>query len=165
MFVVQAKVLMQLLHSSMPALHDGLDTIAAAWDTPSRAQVLAEIWPTLDKIAIDHAVAEPAAKAGRVAVVPATFGWDDVGDFSSLADLIPAEKGEARVLGDPSLVVTEQQAGGLIVPAAGRTIACLGVDDVVVVDTPDALLITTRARSQDVKKIVARCKKSFPELC
>ena len=52
-----------------------------------------------------------------------------------------------------------------MVPASGRKIACLGMDDVVVVDTPDALLVTTRARSQDVKKIVAKCKKNFPELC
>jgi mannose-1-phosphate guanylyltransferase len=166
MFVVKASVLLELLKSSVPELYEGLMKIAESWDVGGkRKQTLSEIWPSLPKIAIDHAVAEPAAKAGKVAVVPATFGWDDVGDFASLADLIPAEKGEARVLGDASLVVTESQAGGLIVPAAGRTIACLGVDDVVIVDTPDALLITTRARSQDVKKIVARCKKAFPQLC
>lgn len=165
MFVVQAKTLLGLLKHSVPELHDGLLQIADSWATGSQQKAMQEIWPTLPKIAIDHAVAEPAAKVGKVAVVPATFGWDDVGDFASLADLIPAEKGEARVLGDNALVVTESQAGGLIVPAAGRTIACLGVDDVVVVDTPDALLITTRARSQDVKKIVQRCKKSFPQLC
>lgn len=127
--------------------------------------MLSETWPTLPKIAIDHAVAEPASKIGKVAVVPATFGWDDVGDFASLSDLIPAEKNEARVLGDPSLVITEGQLGGIIVPASGRKIACLGMDDVVVVDTPDALLVTTRARSQDVKKVVSKCKKNHPELC
>lgn len=165
MFVVKAKVLLDLLKHSVPELYAGLDRIASAWDTSSRDAVVAEVWPTLPKIAIDHAVAEPAAKVGKVAVIPATFGWDDVGDFASLAELIPAEKNEARVLGDHRLVVTESQAGGLVVPASGRPIACLGVDDVVVVDTPDALLITTRARSQDVKKIVARCKKVYPSLC
>ncbi|CAO1618907.1 unnamed protein product [Sympodiomycopsis kandeliae] len=158
MFVVKAAVLMELLAKSMPALHDGLDKIASSWDTPNRQSVLNEVWPTLDKIAIDHAVAEPAARSGKVAVVPATFGWDDVGDFSSLADLLPAEKGEARVLGDSRMVITEGQAGGLIVPAGGRPIACLGVDDVVVVDTQQVLLVTTRARAQDVKKMVARVK-------
>ena len=127
--------------------------------------MLSEKWQTLPKIAIDHAVAEPASRVGRVAVVPATFGWDDVGDFASLADLIPAEKNQARVLGDQSLVVTEGQVGGIIVPASGRAVACLGMDDVVVVDTPDALLVTTRARSQDVKTIVGKCKKTHPELC
>ena len=50
--------------------------------------------------------------------------------------------------------------GGIIAPAAGRLIACLGVDDLVIVDTPDALLVTTRARAQEVKKIVAKCKEN-----
>ncbi len=130
-------------------------------DSDARQSVMNEVWPTLPKIAIDHAVAEPASKVGKVAVIPATFGWDDVGDFSSLADLIPAEEGEPRILGDSRLVVTESQAGGLIIPAAGRPIACLGVDDVVIVDTPDALLVTTRARAQEVKKIVGRTKKVY----
>lgn len=165
MFVVKAQVLLDLLKETVPDLHDGLTRIAAAWDSDARSAVMSEIWPTLPKIAIDHAVAEPASKVGKVAVIPATFGWDDVGDFASLADLIPAEEGEPRILGDPRLVITESQAGGLIIPAAGRPIACLGVDDVVVVDTPDALLITTRARSQDVKKIVGRTKKVYPDLC
>ncbi|WFC94297.1 mannose-1-phosphate guanylyltransferase [Malassezia brasiliensis] len=165
MFVVKAKTLMSLLEANVPELYAGLNTIAEAWDTPSRQLVLNEQWPLLPKIAIDHAVAEPASRVGKVAVVPATFGWDDVGDFASLSDLLPAEKNEARVLGDPSLVITEGQVGGIVVPASGRQVACLGMDDVVVVDTPDALLITTRARSQDVKKIVAKCKKTHPELC
>ncbi|KIS68959.1 putative Mannose-1-phosphate guanylyltransferase [Mycosarcoma maydis] len=165
MFVVKAQVLLDLLKGTVPELHEGLTRIAASWDSDARDTVMSEVWPTLPKIAIDHAVAEPASKVGKVAVVPATFGWDDVGDFASLADLIPAEEGEPRILGDSRLVVTESQAGGLIIPAAGRPIACLGVDDVVVVDTPDALLITTRARSQDVKKIVGRTKKVYPELC
>lgn len=165
MFVVQAKTLLELLKGTVPELYNGLVKIAASWDTDERESVMAEIWPTLPKIAIDHAVAEPASKVGKVAVVPATFGWDDIGDFSSLADLIPAEEGEPRILGDGRLVITDSQAGGLIVPASGRPIACLGVDDVVIVDTPDALLVTTRARSQDVKKIVMRTKKVYPELC
>lgn len=165
MFVVKAKVLMSLLQDNVPELADGLNVIASAWDTEDHERVLSEKWQTLPKIAIDHAVAEPASRVGRVAVVPATFGWDDVGDFASLADLIPAEKNQARVLGDQSLVVTEGQVGGIIVPASGRAVACLGMDDVVVVDTPDALLVTTRARSQDVKTIVGKCKKTHPELC
>ena len=57
-------------------------------------------------------------------------------------------------------VITEQVAGGIVVPASGRLIACLGVDDLVIVDTNDALLITTRARSQEVKKIVKKAKES-----
>lgn len=75
MFVVKASFLMELLKDYRPELHEGLERIAANWgDEIKRQQVLEEVWPTLEKIAIDNAVAEPAAMEGRVAVVPATFG-------------------------------------------------------------------------------------------
>jgi len=160
MFVARADVLLELLSVHAPALHAGLQRIADAWDTPQREAVLEEQWDALPAIAIDHAVAEPAAEEGRVAVVPATFGWDDVGDFSSLAELLPADVDRPRVLGDPDLVVTEGVAGGVVVPGTGRIVALLGVDDLVVVDTPDALLVTTRARSQEVKKLVSRLEEA-----
>ncbi|KIJ67495.1 hypothetical protein HYDPIDRAFT_25943 [Hydnomerulius pinastri MD-312] len=159
MFVTKATALMDLLKDYKPDLHDGLQKIAEAWNDEARCQaVLAEVWPNLEKIAIDNAVAEPAAAEGKVAVVPATFGWDDVGDFSSLADLLPAESNQPRVLGDGNLVLTEQVAGGIVVPGSGRLIACLGVDDLVIVDMPDTLLVTTRARSQEVKRLVKKCR-------
>ncbi|KAI0065747.1 mannose-1-phosphate guanylyltransferase [Artomyces pyxidatus] len=160
MFVTKASFLMSLLHQYKPELGEGLAKIAAVWDDePLRQKVLDEVWPGLEKIAIDNAVAEPAALEGRVAVVPATFGWDDVGDFSSLAELLPAEANQPRILGDSSLVLTDQVAGGIVVPGSGRLIACLGVDDLVIVDMPDTLLVTTRARSQEVKKLVKKCKE------
>ncbi|PPK97672.1 mannose-1-phosphate guanylyltransferase [Kineococcus xinjiangensis] len=160
MFVARADVLLHLLAEHVPQLHAGLVEIAAAWDTPERDAVLADRWATLPSLAIDHAVAEPAAAVGRVAVVPATFGWDDVGDFSSLAELLPADVDRPRVLGDPDLVVTDGVAGGLVVPSSGRVVALLGVDDLVVVDTPDALMVTTRARAQEVKRLVERCREA-----
>ena len=83
MFVVGAATLLDLLGQWHPDLAAGLRAIAA---DPAR---LAELWPGLTRIAIDHAVAEPAADAGRVVVVPAPFAWDDVGDFASLATLLP----------------------------------------------------------------------------
>ncbi|GAA4976837.1 mannose-1-phosphate guanylyltransferase [Kineococcus glutinatus] len=160
MFVARADVLLELLKQHAPQLHDGLQAVADAWDTPRRDAVLAERWGTLPALAIDHAVAEPAAAQGRVAVVPATFGWDDVGDYSSLAELLPADSGRPRVLGDADLVLTEGVAGGLVVPASGRVVAVLGLDDVVVVDTPDALMVTTRARAQEVRKLVERAREA-----
>jgi len=161
MFVTKATVLLDLLREYKPELHQGLQRIAAAWhDEVQRQIVLNEVWSGLEKIAIDNAVAEPAAAEGRVAVVPATFGWDDVGDFSSLADLLPAEANQPRILGDPHLVLTEQVAGGIVVPGSGRLIACLGVDDLVIVDMPDTLLVTTRARSQEVKRLVQRTREA-----
>ncbi|RDB24777.1 Mannose-1-phosphate guanylyltransferase [Hypsizygus marmoreus] len=159
MFVTKATFLLELLKEYKPDLYDGLQKIAAVWDDePARHAVLNDVWPGLEKIPIDNAVAEPAAAEGRVAVVPATFGWDDVGDFSSLADLLPAEANQPRILGDNHLVVTEQVAGGIVVPGSGRLIACLGVDDLVIVDMPDTLLVTTRARSQEVKRLVKKAR-------
>ena len=149
MFVVRAALLLDLLERWHPDLARGLREVAA---NPSR---LADVWPGLTRIAIDHAVAEPAADAGRVVVVPASFGWDDVGDFGSLATLLPPDDGavDLRVLGDRS-DVTSLDTSGLVVAAGGRRVAVVGLDDVVVVDTPDAVLVTTRARAQDVKGVV-----------
>jgi mannose-1-phosphate guanylyltransferase len=158
MFVVRAATLLDLLGQWHPDLAAGLRAIAA---DPAR---LAELWAGLTRIAIDHAVAEPAADAGRVVVVPAPFEWDDVGDFASLGTLLPTSADgegdgirELRVLGDPA-DVTVIDGGGVVVPGAGRRIAIVGLDDVVVVDTPDALLVTTRARAQDVKLVVDALK-------
>ncbi|MCK9792222.1 mannose-1-phosphate guanylyltransferase [Isoptericola sp. 4D.3] len=154
-FVARSSVLLGHLARLRPDLHDGLRTIARAWDTPDRADVVARVWPGLEKIAIDHAVAEPVAAEGGVAVVPGTFGWDDVGDFNSLAALLPSDDdGGSKVLGDPADVVRVQSAGSVVVPGGDRVVALLGIDDVVVVDTPDALLVTTRARAQQVKDMV-----------
>ena len=149
MFVVRTTTLLDLLGHWHPDLSRGLREIAAH---PER---MPDVWPTLTKIAIDHAVAEPAADAGRVVVVPAPFAWDDVGDFASLSTLLPPgdDTTDLRVLGDRD-DVTAVEATGVVVAAGGRRVVVVGLDDVVLVDTPDALLVTTRARAQDVKRVV-----------
>ena len=147
MFVVRASVLLDILASYDAPLAAGARAIAADPTT------FESIWPNLTKVAIDHAVAEPAAAAGRVAVVPATFGWDDVGDFASLAALVPATGDAVSVIGDSSLVVA-REASGLVIPDGGRVVVVVGVDDVVVVDTPDALLVVARDQAQSVKAVV-----------
>ncbi|MCC2322820.1 mannose-1-phosphate guanylyltransferase [Cellulomonas xiejunii] len=153
MFVVRAVVLLEHLAAQLPALHDGLRRIAAAWDTPDRDARLADTWPGLTKIAIDHAIAEPVAAAGGVAVVPGTFGWDDIGDFASLGTLLGDEEGGAATLGEADLVLRIDSDGALVT-TGGRTVSVVGVPDAVVVDTPDALLVTTRAHAQQVKEAV-----------
>jgi mannose-1-phosphate guanylyltransferase len=149
MFVVKASVLLDLLAEFHPAMASGLRDIASE---PTR---LAELWPGLTRVAIDHAVAEPAAAEGRVAVVPGRFTWDDVGDFASLGSLLPdtAEVPRLKVLGDFDLVLAKDTTG-VVIPGSGRTVAVIGLDEIVVVDTPDALLVTTRERAQDVKALV-----------
>jgi mannose-1-phosphate guanylyltransferase len=152
MFIVRASVLLDLLAEQHPDLAQGLRAIAA---DPSSLEAR---WPGLTRIAIDHAVAEPAAAAGRVAVVPGPFGWEDIGDFASLAALTSPNVKGVRILGDESLVVTSD-ASGLVVPAAGRTVAVVGLDDIVVVDTGDALLVTSYQRAQDVKAVVDELRR------
>ena len=155
MFVVRAGVLLDHLAAQLPPLHDGLREVAAAWDGPSRRDVLERVWPALTRIAIDHAIAEPVAAAGGVAVVPGAFGWDDVGDWDSLASLLPGAAEGVAVLGDPALVHAAGGASGVVVAGAGRAVSVVGLPDAVVVDTPDALLVTTRAHAQAVKAEVA----------
>lgn len=108
MFVARTDVLLGALARELPELAAGLERIAAAWDTPQRGEVLAQNWPLLTKIAIDHAIAEPCAARGEVACVPAEFGWSDLGGYAALADVLPA-----TLLGMPvSEDGTEADGGG-----------------------------------------------------
>ncbi len=158
MFVAPVALMLKHLEANQPELFAGLQEIAKAWDTPQRDEVKARVWPTLPKIAIDYAVAEPAAAAGDVAVVPGTFGWDDVGDFASVGRLNSArEVDDVTVLGEGARVFTEN-ASGVVVTDTKRVIALIGIKDVVIVDTPDALLVTTKAHSQRVKQAVDALK-------
>ncbi|MBO3086425.1 mannose-1-phosphate guanylyltransferase [Cellulomonas fengjieae] len=149
MFIVRARVLLDHLAAQLPPLAAGLREIAAAWDGPERAEVLDRVWPGLTKIAIDHAIAEPVAAAGGVAVVPGDFTWDDIGDFDSLAHLLTGD-----TLGDDDLTLRIDAPGAFVVPGGGRTVSVVGLPDAVVVDTPDAVLVTTLAHAQAVKSAV-----------
>lgn len=149
MFVVRAGRLLDLLALRHP--HFAADLRRLARIRPG--DDFAAIWDGLPKIAIDHAVAEPAADDGEVLVVPGAFGWDDIGDFTSLAAILPAPASGPRVLGDPAQV-TAIDSTGLVAPGSGRAVALLGVQDIVVIDTEDALLVTTAARAQEVKALV-----------
>ncbi len=160
MFVAPVALMLKHLEQNEPKLFAGLTEIAEAWDTPERDEVTARVWPTLPKIAIDYAVAEPAADAGDVAVIPGTFSWDDVGDFAAIGRLNSANEVDAvTVLGEGARVFTES-ASGVVVTDTKRVIALIGIQDVVIVDTPDALLVTTTAHAQRVKSAVERLKAS-----
>jgi mannose-1-phosphate guanylyltransferase len=160
MFVARADVLLEHLGRHQPQLHAGLAEIAGAWDSSDRFDTLAGVWPTLPRIAIDHALAEPVAAAGGVACVPASFGWTDLGDFASLADLLDGNA--VRVLGDATEVRAIDSSG--VVVTADRAVTILGVRDIVVVDTGDALLVTTTAHAQLVREARAAWATERPEL-
>ena len=160
MFVAPVSLMLKHLEANEPELHAGLTEIAEAWDTARRREVVRRIWPTLPKTAIDYAVAEPAAAAGDVAMIPGAFTWDDVGDFAAIGRLNPAaENTELRVMGEGARVYSEN-ASGIVVSDTKRVIALIGIEDVVIVDTPDALLVTTKEHAQEVKKAVEHLKAS-----
>ncbi len=87
----------------------------------------------------------------------ATFGWNDIGDFASLRAILPPAASGPTVLGDAGLVHAVD-ADGLVLPGSGRLVAVVGLSDVVVVDTADALLVTSTERAQDVKQVVDALK-------
>ena len=161
MFIARADVLLEEMRKSQPDLVAGLEELAAVWDDPaSRGPAVDRIWPTLTKIAIDYSVAEPAAAAGRMIVIPGDFDWDDVGDFASLAKLNNGGRpSELAVLG-PNARVLADASSGILVSQTDRVITLVGVRDIVVVDTPDALLVTTTEHAQRVKSVVDALKVS-----
>ena len=190
MFVMRAEVLLDHLHRVKPQLARAIDAIADAVieDDRDLARAQAEAhergenvretvnpddfhahrdeamrkyWQGIEKIAFDYAVAEPLSVEGGVAMIPGDFGWDDIGDFNSVAALLPSvDERNLKILGNTEQVVTLDSAGDIVVPNSERTVALLGVNDMVVVDTPDALLITPRARSQEVKSMVKTLAES-----
>ena len=160
MFIARADVLLAQLGQTRPELLAGLTELAEAWDTPRRGAVVDRVWPRLTKIAIDYSVAEPAAAAGRLVVIPGDFDWDDVGDFASIAKLHSGgRKSDLAILGENARVLADASTG-VVISQSGRLISLIGVTDIVVVDTPDALLVTTTANAQRVKSVVDALKLS-----
>jgi mannose-1-phosphate guanylyltransferase len=159
MFIARADVLLAELAASEPELHAGLLELAEAWDDrDARGPVVDRVWPGLKKIAIDYAVAEPAAARGRLAVIPGHFDWDDVGDFASLAKLNTHGRGnDLAILGQNARILADA-ASGIVVSQTTRVISLIGVKDIVVVDTEDALLVTTSEHAQRVKGVVDALK-------
>lgn len=160
MFIVRADRLLEQLGKTQPELLAGLLELAEAWDTPDRGVVVDRVWPRLTKIAIDYSVAEPSAREGVLAVIPADFPWDDVGDFASLAKLqAGGRKSDLAILGENARVLSDSSSG-IVVSETGRLISLIGVENIVVVDTPDALLVTTAEHAQRVKSVVDALKVS-----
>jgi mannose-1-phosphate guanylyltransferase len=160
MFIARADVLLKQLGEAEPELLAGLLELADAWDGPSRGTVVDRVWPNLKKIAIDYTVAEPAAAAGRVVVIPGDFDWDDVGDFASIAKLhAGGRKSDLAILGEDARVLADSSTG-VVFSQGKRLISLIGVTDIVIVDTEDALLVTTTANAQRVKSVVDALKLS-----
>lgn len=160
MFIARASVLLDQMAEAEPDLVRDLRNIAQAWDTLEGAATLEQLWSHIKEIAIDFTVAEPAAAQDRMMCVAAHFEWEDVGDFASVASLLTRGRSDdLAMLGDRTQVLSDTSSG-IVVSESDRLVALVGVDDIVVVDTQDVLLITTKSHAQDVKKLVDRMKLS-----
>jgi mannose-1-phosphate guanylyltransferase len=142
MFVFSAQAMDAELRRHLPALSDDLDRLVAA---PGEVDA---IYPKLQSISIDYGVME---RSDRTEVMPAAFTWSDVGSWEAAKEVYPTDAAENVVLGDAFLAEVRRS---LVDARSGRFVAVVGLDDVVVVDTPDAVLVVRRDRSQDVKLVV-----------
>ena len=158
MFVFTARSFLAELAGRKPAIHAAVVEIAAAWERPDRETVLAELWSDLEAISVDFAVMEGAAEDGRVATVPADFPWSDVGDFNSLGEALPCDLTGNVVVGRPETTLVREARSCVVVSASERLVAAVGVEDLVVVETTDAVLVLPRSRASEVKDIVAQLR-------
>lgn len=162
MFLARVDVLLGALAQQLPMLAAGVRAIAAARGRADYERVLAETWPRLTAIAIDHALAEPLAADGRVAVVPAGFDWDDVGDFAALARQLRAAGGGGGSAGGEDCDVQARGPGTVqavssratVYGSTHRHVALVGLEGISVVDTEDVLLVLADGRSQDLAALV-----------
>lgn len=157
-FLWSARTLADALREHLPKTAARLEKIAAAFGTPRFAPSFGKFYPKCENISVDYAVLEPrSAKGeidGRIFCLPADFGWNDLGSWTALHEhhTSRSKPPEGNLVAASSAFLLD--ASGNYIHAPGKFVAVVGVKDLVVVETPDALLITTRQRAQDVGKVV-----------
>jgi mannose-1-phosphate guanylyltransferase/mannose-6-phosphate isomerase len=152
MFCFAAGALVAALRSHAPEVLEAVEATLAATSFDDGPPVLSpEHFKQVPDISIDYAVME---KAARVAVVPAAFDWSDIGSWNALAELTTADAQGNRIDGEAVLVDT----ANCYVQSGERVVAAVGVDNLLIVDTADALLVADRTRAQDVKAVVQQLK-------
>lgn len=147
MFVWRVSVIMELFRQLMPALYQLLMEIRPFLGTVREKDVIAEVYPRMEKETIDYGIME---RAPKVAVVPTTLRWSDVGSWAEIMEVCPPNRGSNLVWGTHLGLDTEDT----LVYATQKPVVTIGLRDLVIVDTEDVLLVATRERAQDVKKVV-----------
>jgi mannose-1-phosphate guanylyltransferase len=172
-FLWSARTLANAIREHCPAMAPPLEKIAAAYRISKEEfeRVFAELYPQCENISIDYAVLEPRSAKGEtgseIYCLPGDFEWNDLGCWAALhehaADCPPESVSVANVFeGEDPLCISIDSTGNYV-HAPGKVIALVGVSNLVVVQTKDALLITTRDRSQEVGKVVAHLKSAGRE--
>lgn len=152
MFVWRVDRIMEEFKLHMPALFGSLSLINAHIAQADYEDIVSSVWEQVQKQTIDYGVME---KADRIAVLPASIGWVDVGSWSSMALLHPKDA-DGNVWTSPHIGI--DTSGIICVAPRRKLVATIGVTDMIIVDTPDALLVCNKDREQDVREILIRGK-------
>jgi mannose-1-phosphate guanylyltransferase len=158
MFLWSARTLADALREHLPKTAPLLEEIAAAFGTRKFAGTFRKLYPKCENISVDYAVLEARSakgeEAGNIFCLPADFGWNDLGSWTALHEHHTAKSSppEGNLVAASGVFL--MNARGNYIHAPGKFVAAVGVSDLVVVETSDALLITTRQHAQDVGKVV-----------
>lgn len=152
LFIARVDTILAAFAQHLPEVYAGLMRIKETIGTPEYEETLATVFPALPKVSFDVGIME---KYHPIATVPCHPGWNDVGDWDTLATLMPADDAGNVAVNTPHIAIDTKRT---LVHGHGRLITTVGVSDLVIVDTEDALLILSRERAQDVKKLVDRVK-------
>jgi mannose-1-phosphate guanylyltransferase len=152
MFIWRVDRILAEFEKQMPDLYATLVKLEATIGTAEYEPLIQRLWPQVTKQTIDYGIME---KAADVAVIPVEIGWADVGSWGSLFDLLPKDASGNIFVGP----VLDIDTSGTLIFGDKRLVATIGVDNLVIVDTEDALLICTREREQEVKEMTELLKK------
>ena len=147
MFICRAGCMLEEFERQLPEVYLRLMEIKNSLGTPDYQPVLESHWPRIAKQTIDYGVMEGAR---QVIVIPVEIGWTDVGSWGSLFEILPVDASENVLVGDHLDIATQRT----LVFGKKRLVATLGVKDLIIVDTEDALLVCAREYEQEVKRIV-----------
>jgi len=147
MFIWKVSTILREFEKHMPQLHAQLMEIDAALGTAEERAVLERVWSEVENETIDYGIME---RAEDVAVIPVDIGWSDVGSWATLLELLPADEEGNVVIGQHVGLDTR----GCLIHSSRRLVTTIGLEDMIVVDTEDALLVCPKERAQEVKKLV-----------
>lgn len=154
MFIMRVSALLNGIVDHLPELADELDKLEQAIDTPEFPHALEQAYSEMRPISIDYGVME---KEEHRFVIPADFGWNDLGSWDEVARLFPRDEQENAVSGQ---VFLRDVKNCHISTVGNRIAAAIGVEDLIVIDTDDAVLVCRKGRSQDVKEVVDYLRKN-----
>lgn len=154
-FVWQVKNIIRAFEKLLPEIHEVFDNEKDKLNTKKEAEAIERIYPQCTTISIDYGIME---KADNVYVIPSSFGWSDLGTWTSTYDILEKDKRGNAVAGNNVMIVDASQN---MVHADNKKLVVLqGLDDFVIVDTKDVLLICKKENEQDIKNYVAEIKRN-----